>query len=98
MNTKTKKPFNYQEFRKHAKTPKYWGGFNSENNKHRYILSLLIQNGWTATHKVTGRPCADVERFGRWLQSKKSPVQKPLRKMTPIEVSKIITALEGMLV
>ena len=86
--------FDYKAFNKFRKTPKYWGLFDASKNSHKYILSLVRQLGW---EKQDGaRSFADMERLGEWLQSDKSPVNKPLKKMTPDETSRIIVALEQM--
>lgn len=77
-------------------TPEYWGFFTKTNTQHKYILSLLQQIGWVKTHDVYGK-VADIERLGKWLQSKRSPVNKPLKKMTPTELSTIVNAFESML-
>lgn len=77
-------------------TPLYWGFFTKTNEQHKYILSLLRQIGWTKSHNQYGL-VADIERFGEWLQSKRSPVQKPLKKMNVNELSTVINALESML-
>lgn len=98
----TKKPFDYKKFNEFKKTPAYWGRFESGNSKHMYILSLLRQMNWITTNEQTGRTYADLERLGKWLQSPKAPVQKPLCRMdkpkptNPSELSITITALESM--
>lgn len=74
-----------------------WGRFDKDNRQHRYILSLLRQIGWTKTSDRYGQ-IADMERFGQWLQSKRSPVQKPLKKMNGNELTKVINALGSMTV
>lgn len=74
----------------------FWAYFDKKNSKHMQIMSLLHQVLWRKRHPKYGM-VPDLERFGSWLQSDKSPVQKPLKKMTPQECSKIITALEGIL-
>lgn len=71
-----------------------WGKFNKNNQQHRTILSLLRQANWTT--KTDKGEFADMVRFGDWLQTKKSPVKKPLMSMEPEEVSKIIEALKGL--
>jgi len=71
-----------------------WGLFDKSNPKHKYILSLCFQLGLKKEYK--GRDVADVYQLGEWLKSKRSPVQKPLKQMTPLEVSKIIGAMEKM--
>ncbi|MDO5607618.1 MAG: hypothetical protein Q4G08_04085 [Capnocytophaga sp.] len=75
----------------------YYARFDKENNQHRTILSLAFQFGWVGTTD-SGRTVPDLERLGSWLISKRSPVQKPLLKMTRPELSKVITALERMTV
>ncbi len=77
-------------------TPMYWAYFDRFNGQHKYIQSLLHQVGWTMPNTKYGR-VPDLPRFGNWLQSDKSPVNKPLKKMNPTECSKIVAALEGML-
>ncbi|CAG2532957.1 hypothetical protein MAR621_03151 [Maribacter dokdonensis] len=98
----TTKNFDYKKFNEYKKTPLYWGRFNSSNSKHMYILSLLRQMEWTVINEHSGRSYADLERLGKWLQSDKAPVQKPLMKMDtpkqadPSELSRTISALENM--
>ncbi len=67
--------------------------FDVQNSKHRAILSLCHQYGWSVFQK--GRYIADMHRLAEWLQHK-SPVQKPLTEMTSKELSKVITAMENM--
>lgn len=74
---------------------KCWGTFDMSNKRHRYVLSLLHQLGWVTTNAAL-RQIADIERLGDWLESHRAPVQKPLLKMKPHELSKTITALEQM--
>lgn len=76
-------------------TPKHWGKFDKHNKQHAKVRSTLITMGWRKTDDKFG-VIADMERFGEWLQSGKSPVKKPLLKMEPSEVSIIIHALERM--
>ncbi len=91
-----KKAFDYKAFNTYRKTPAYWGRFDASLGSHKYILSLVRQLGW---EKLRGnRSFADIERLGKWLQSEKSPVKKPLCKMDREETSIIITALENMAV
>ncbi|MCJ1809884.1 hypothetical protein [Flavobacterium covae] len=72
-----------------------WALFDKHNEQHKYILSLLIQMGWSVENERYGE-VADMYRLSDWLKSEKSPVRKALTKMTPIETSKIISALESM--
>ncbi len=72
-----------------------WAYFDNNKASHRQILSLCIQYGWTASHPTRGE-IANLGSLSEWLKSKRSPVNKKLKDMTPNEVSKIIIALEGM--
>lgn len=72
-----------------------WGLFDKNNSKHKYILSLLRQLGLTI--EVKGRDVADINKLSEWLKSERSPIQKPLKQMKSVELSKIIGALEGMM-
>lgn len=79
---------------------KLWSYFDPKNKKHRYILSLCIQYGWSKSHPTTGREVADLGSLDRWLRGKsktgQSPVKLPLNEMIRQELSKVITALEKM--
>lgn len=68
--------------------------FDAKNKQHRTILSLCHQNGWEVYSK--GRYIADMHRLAEWLQHK-SPVQKPLTAMASRELSKVIFAMENMI-
>lgn len=72
-----------------------WGLFDKKNMQHKAVLSLLRQIRWTVPHDRHGE-VADLIRLSEFLKSDKSPVKKPLLKMTQKEVSKIIVALEGV--
>lgn len=76
--------------------PLFWGYFNKNEKSHLQILSHLRQLNWTVKHPTRG-VIPDLERFGQWLQSDRSPVQKPLKQMTATEVSKIIEAQKVMI-
>ena len=74
-----------------------WGKFDKANAKHKLILSLLRTAGWVTIVPKYGK-VADIERFGNWLEfDVKSPVKKPLLKMEPHEVEKVIKALNGII-
>ena len=75
-----------------------WAVFDSNSQRHLYILSLLRQIGWTKIVPATGKEVADMGRLSNWLKSKKSPVVMPLQNMSNEETSKIIVALENMVV
>ena len=72
-----------------------WGAFDPKNQQHKYVLSLCQQYGWTRSHPKYGS-VADLGRLGKWLRSERSPVRKPLIKMTAQELSTIINAMESM--
>jgi len=64
-----------------------WGLFDKDNQQHRTILSLMRQAQWTKDWN--GRQVPDIMRLSDFLHSDKSPVNKPLKKMESIEVSKL---------
>jgi hypothetical protein len=77
-------------------TVENWGKFQASNAQHKYIMSVLRTANIVVNNERWGE-VADMEGwFSRFLQSKRSPVNKPLLKMTPQEVSKVIVALEGV--
>jgi hypothetical protein len=73
-----------------------WGAFDKNNNQHRYILSILRTANIVVKSEKWGEVPDTAGWLNRFLQSPKSPVKKPLKKMSPFEVSKIITALENV--
>jgi hypothetical protein len=73
-----------------------WGYFDKNNGQHSYILSILRTANIVVKNGRWGEIADMLGWFDRFLKSNKSPVKKPLKKMTPTEVSKIITALEGV--
>lgn len=77
-------------------SPLFWGYFELGNKQHKQIQSLLHQIKWTHPNTKYGR-VPDLARFGEWLQSERSPVRKPLKKMDTKECNKIIHALNGIL-
>lgn len=79
--------------RTHSKSN--WGLFDKDNQQHKTILSLLRQAQWVVPNGKWGE-VPDINRLSDFLKSDKSPVNKPLKKMEPEEVSKIIVALEGI--
>jgi hypothetical protein len=75
-----------------------WGLFDKDNSQHKRIqanlraANIVVQNGkWGEVADMQGW-------FNRFLKSDKSPVNKPLKKMTQLEVSKIIRALDGVVI
>ena len=75
-----------------------WGLFDTNNQQHRVIMSLLRTANIVVKNEKWGEIADMLGWFDRFLKSKKSPVQKPLKAMTKGEVSKIIVALEGVTV
>lgn len=73
-----------------------WGRADFENTKHRYILSLCYQLGWTRMHERLGRMVADNARLGRWLKTY-GKYKKQLKKHNPEELGAVIMAMEKML-
>ncbi len=73
-----------------------WAYFDYTEGSHRTILSLCMQMSWSVFDHVKGIYIADLYRLSEWLKSSRSPVQKPLQKMDPKEVQKIIYALQNM--
>lgn len=77
-----------------AQNPQNWGFFDKDNPQHKRIQANL-----RTAKIVTPQGYADMLGwFNRFLKSNKSPVKKPLKQMTPDEVSKIIVALDGVAV
>ena len=74
---------------------KSWTRFDKSNKKHRLILSLLYQCGWTTKNERHGE-IPDMNRLAEFLKSDKSPVKKPILKMTNTELEKIIKSLSGV--
>ena len=68
--------------------------FDSHSTQHLSILAKCHELGWV---HVDSPRIPDLQRLGRWLISKKCPVQKPLKEMTTKEVSKVIEALEKII-
>lgn len=76
--------------------PDNWAFFDKNNGKHKYILSLCRQLDWQTPDEKYGK-VVDLTRLSNFLKSEKSPVKKPLQKMTAAELSKVITALENII-
>ena len=72
-----------------------WGLFDKDNRQHLTLLAYMRTAQWTTPNGKHGE-VADIERLSEWLKSDKSPVNKPLKKMQPWEVSKIIEAFKGI--
>ena len=74
-----------------------WAFFDASKQQHKQILSLCMQYGWSVPHNTRGE-VADIGKLSEWLKSKKSPVRKKLKDSSITETSKIISALEGMVI
>lgn len=72
-----------------------WGLFDKDNRQHLTLLAYMRTAQWTTPNGKHGE-VADIERLSDWLKSDKSPINKPLKKMQPWEVSKIIEAFKGI--
>ena len=68
--------------------------FDSHNAQHLSLLAKCHELGWV---QVENPKFPDLQRLGKFLLSKKCPVQKPLKEMTTKEVSKVIGALEKII-
>ena len=68
--------------------------FDCNNTQHLSLLAKCHELGWV---HADNPKIPDLQRLGRWLISKKCPVQKPLKEMTTKEVSKVIGALEKII-
>lgn len=77
---------------------KNWGLFDKNNSQHKRIQANLRAANIVVESEKWGE-VADMQGwFNRFLKSDKSPVKKPLKEMTQQEVSKIIKALDGVVI
>lgn len=79
--------------RTHSKSN--WGLFDNNDQQHRTILSHMRTAQWVVPNDKWGE-VPDTNRLSEFLKSDKSPVNKPLKKMKPQEVSKVIEAFKGI--
>jgi hypothetical protein len=75
-----------------------WGLFDNNNSQHKRIYANLMNANIVVKNERWGEVADMLGWFDRFLRSDKSPVKKPLKKMTTLEVSKIIVALDGVVV
>ncbi|WP_432221281.1 hypothetical protein ACRASX_11175 [Flavobacterium sp. TMP13] len=73
-----------------------WALFDSKNKQHLGVMANLRTLQWTVPNERHGE-VADLERLSNFLKSDLSPVKKPLKKMEPWEVSKIIECFKSMI-
>jgi hypothetical protein len=78
------------------KQPANWAYFDNGNPQHRKLLSQLRTAQWTVENEKYGF-VADLERLSNFLKSPKSPVNKPLKTMSPTEVSKIVFVFDQII-
>jgi hypothetical protein len=75
-----------------------WGLFDLKNSKHRRIQSDLRQANIVVKNEKHGEVADMLGWLNRFLRSDKSPVRKPLKQMTSQELSKIIKALDKVVI
>jgi hypothetical protein len=72
-----------------------WALFDKNNKQHLTLLAQLRTVQWVIPNERHGE-VADLARLSNFLKSIESPVKKPLNKMEPWEVSKIIECFKSM--
>jgi hypothetical protein len=77
---------------------KNWGLFDKNNSKHKRIQANLRTAQIVVKNERHGEVADMKGWFNRFLKSNRSPIKKPLMDMTPVECSKIIKALDGVVV
>ena len=77
-----------------------WSFFDKSNKQHMYILILCVDFGWSKPHPKKAIDVADLGALDKWLRGihkiGQSPVKKALQDMDKAELSKVIYALENM--
>ena len=68
--------------------------FDNHNTQHLSLLAKCHELGWV---REDNPRIPDLQRLGKFMLSKRCPVQKPLIEMTTKEVSKVIGALERII-
>lgn len=68
--------------------------FDGYNTQHLSLLAKCHELGWV---REDNPKIPDLGRLGRFLLSKRCPIQKPLMEMTTKEASKVISALERII-
>ncbi|WP_423912483.1 hypothetical protein [Capnocytophaga gingivalis] len=68
--------------------------FDSHNTQHLSLLAKCHELGWVQEDNPR---IPDLQQLGKFLLSKRCPIQKPLMEMTTREVSKVIGALEKII-
>jgi len=78
-----------------AEASENWASFDKENKQHLTILAQMRTAQWVTSNEKYGE-VPDLARLSDFLKSEKSPINKPLKKMEPWEVSKVIEAFKGI--
>lgn len=73
----------------------YFGKFDYKKPSHRKILATMRTLQWTRVDPQKGE-IPDMDILDKFLKSNRSPVSKPLMKMSDTEVQKIIIALSNI--
>ena len=68
--------------------------FDSHNAQHLSLLAKCHELSWV---REDNPRIPDLQRLGKFMLSKRCPVQKPLMEMTTKEASKVISALERII-
>lgn len=74
-----------------------WGDLNQDSKQHRYIFNLAKDAFGKRFNLEKKRFEPDYDRLSDWLKSARCPVQKPVRLMSTAELSKVISALSGII-
>ncbi|SDX10537.1 hypothetical protein [Flavobacterium degerlachei] len=75
-----------------------YGLFDYKNPQHKRIMANLRTANIVVKSERWGEVADMTGWFDRFLKSDKSPIKKPLKEMTEKEVSKIIVALDGVVI
>ena len=74
----------------------HWAAFDKNNAKHRKIISLMYQAGWTVLND-DGKEIPDLNRLNEFLHSSKCPINKPLKDFDDMhEMPRLIKAFSGI--
>lgn len=79
-------------------TESNWGLFDKDNNQHKRIQANLRAANIVVKNEKWGEVADMKGWFDRFLKSDKSPIKKPLKQMSSREVSKVIKALDGVVI
>ena len=76
----------------------HYAMFESSNKQHMAMLNACYDAGekYTTYNEKLRREVPNMEALGRWIQSKKSPVKKPLALMSKTELTRMIVAFRNV--